>query len=88
MNKGNRFLTTYYKNQFGEYIDCENDMCHHGGIDVGHIIREAYREEKTHISKSTRCSGHEKMGRSSTRNCGNFWTITAEIKYKENNIEE
>jgi hypothetical protein len=77
-------LTRYTETSLGEYADCSNRLCFNGGIDIGSMLREAVREQKTEFGGTGRCQGYEGSpgGRRKHRECMNYFKVRGEITYK------
>ena len=84
------FNTRTYTKAVGEYVNCSNPSCYNGGVSVGSIIRDMVRSKSTHAEEHRICQGYEgsPKGRRRYRSCINFFNVTIDIKYKEDNGEQ
>ena len=84
------FDTRTYTKSIGEYVNCSNPSCYNGGIRVGSIIHEMVRKGDTHGEEKHICQGYEgsPKGHRRYRSCINFFHVTIDIKYKDNNGEK
>jgi hypothetical protein len=74
----------------GEYVDCSNPLCYNGGFSLGQILSEMVSKRKAHFEGYQKCKGYEgsPKGRRKYRDCFNFWDITVDIVYHEEQTTE
>jgi hypothetical protein len=67
----------------GEFVNCGNSICYHGGFPVGELFRELVRERKTEHAGVLVCRGQETSpkGRAVYRSCARSANVTVRIRY-------
>ncbi len=74
----------YSKDEFGEYIDCHNDICYKGGFSIGQILRKMVETKQTVFETSVGCQGFEgsPSGRKKDRICLHQFKVSVHIVFK------
>lgn len=72
----------------GEFVDCSNFLCYNGGISIGSLIHEMYRDRVTEIETSKLCRGYEgsPKGRRKYGRCLNFFKVKISITYRDHSL--
>lgn len=69
----------------GEFVDCSNSVCcHGGGVSIGEILRSMIDQGKTEEHVSRGCRGYEgsPKGRRKYRSCMHSFDVKVALKYR------
>jgi hypothetical protein len=69
----------------GEFTACSNPRCHNGGLPVSQLLRGMIRRKKDYEEGTKKCHGYEGSpgGQKNNRKCGNDFTYSINICYRE-----
>ena len=67
---------------FRHAVDCSNQLCYGGGVEVGWIIHDMVRQHLTEFEISKPCRGYEGTAKRRDRSCVHTFTVKATIVYK------
>lgn len=78
------------ENPPGKYVDCSNDLCYNGGVDVGSILRAMVRNDETSKETTEFCQGYEgsPKGQKRYKDCINKFEVQIEIEYADEDEQD
>src|ERR1017187_6946981 len=84
-DNGRESRGTYWKDNFGQYINCSNSQCYNGGFDIGSAISSLYFRKLTEGEGNTDCQGYEgsPKGKRKGYPCEHKFHYKIHIVYKE-----
>jgi len=76
---------TFSERQFSAVVNCHNNSCYGGGVDIGRLLHKLADGKRTVIDESLPCSGYEGTKTRRDRSCCNRFSVKGTITYKPDN---
>jgi hypothetical protein len=67
----------------GPFVDCVNEACYGGGIDLQHILEYCIGPNRTEYSNSHPCLGHEGSARKNRGPCYAVFDVKVKVTYRD-----
>jgi hypothetical protein len=68
--------------QFSAVVDCHNQFCYGGGVDIGRFLHRKVGAKQTDIDETLDCQGHEGTKTKQNRSCTHRFSVKGTIVYK------
>ena len=71
--------------QFSAVVDCHNQFCYGGGVDIGRFLHRKVDEKQTVIDETLYCQGYEGTKTKRNRSCTHRFSVKGKVVYKSGN---